>query len=47
MALPLLANVDVDDLARAVEFYCAALGLRVGRRLGAGAVELIGASAPI
>ena len=47
MPLPLLANIDVDDLARGVEFYCAALGLRVGRRLGAGAVELVGAAAPI
>ena len=47
MALPLLANIDVDDLARGVEFYCAALGLRVGRRLYIGAVELIGSSAPI
>ena len=47
MALPLLANIDVDDLARGVEFYCTALGLRVGRRLSIGAVELGGASAPI
>ena len=47
MALPLLANIDVDDLARGVEFYRAALGLRVGRRLGVGAVELVGAAAPI
>jgi predicted enzyme related to lactoylglutathione lyase len=47
MALPLLANIDVDDLARAVEFYSAALGLRVARRLAIGAVELAGASAPI
>jgi predicted enzyme related to lactoylglutathione lyase len=47
MPLPLLANLDVDDLARGVEFYCAALGLRVGRRLGAGAVELVGTASPI
>lgn len=42
----LLVNVDVDDLDAAVRFYTAALGLRVGRRL-AGAVELVGAEAPI
>jgi predicted enzyme related to lactoylglutathione lyase len=48
MALPLLANIDVDDLERGVAFYCTALGLRVARRLSSiGAVELAGASAPI
>ena len=47
MTLPLLANIDVDDLERGVAFYTTALGLHVGRRLGAGAVELHGASAPI
>ena len=47
MTLPLLANVDVDDLERGVAFYCTALGLSVGRRLSIGAVELHGASAPI
>ena len=41
-----LVNVDVDDVERAKEFYTAAFGLRVGRRLG-GAVELLGAPAPI
>ena len=43
----LLVNIDVDDLERAVRFYTAALGLRVARRLGDGAVELLGAEAPI
>lgn len=43
----LLVNIDVDDLARAVEFYCAAFCFRVGRRFGEGAVELLGASSPI
>jgi catechol 2,3-dioxygenase-like lactoylglutathione lyase family enzyme len=45
----LLVNIDVPDhdgLARAVALYTA-LGLRVGRRFGADAVELVGGSAPI
>ena len=45
--LALLVNIDVDDLERAIDFYEAALGLEVGRRLGPAAVELLGASAPI
>ncbi|HEY8553969.1 MAG TPA: VOC family protein [Burkholderiales bacterium] len=40
-------NVDVDVLDRAVDFYCAAFGLSVGRRFGAYAVELVGGSTPI
>ena len=47
MTLPLLVNIDVDDLERAQMFYGQALGLSVGRRLGAGAVELLGASSPV
>jgi predicted enzyme related to lactoylglutathione lyase len=47
VTLNVLANIDVDDLERAAEFYCSALGLRVGRRLGDSAVELIGGTAPI
>jgi predicted enzyme related to lactoylglutathione lyase len=47
VALQLLVNIDVDDLKKAVEFYCEALGLSVGRRFGADAVELLGAVAPI
>ena len=43
----LLANIDVDDLERAVAFYGAALGLRPGRRFGDDAVELVGASATL
>ena len=42
----LLVNVDVDDLERGVEFYCAAFALRRGRRFE-GAAELLGAAAPI
>jgi predicted enzyme related to lactoylglutathione lyase len=47
MTLQLLANIDVDNLTRAIEFYCSALELRVGRRFGQSGVELIGASCPI
>lgn len=45
--MQLLANIDVEDIAAATDFYCRALGLRVGRRLGDGVVELLGASSPI
>ena len=47
MAFSVLANIDVDDLTRATEFYCGALGLRVGRRFEGSAVELLGGSTPI
>lgn len=47
MTLSVLANIDVDDLARATEFYCSALGLRVGRRFAVSVVELLGGSTPI
>jgi predicted enzyme related to lactoylglutathione lyase len=43
----LLVNVDVGDLDRGVSFYTAALGLRVGRRLGDAGVELLGLPAPL
>lgn len=43
----LLVNLDVGDLAKAVEFYSAACGLKVGRRFGGLGVEMLGASAPI
>jgi predicted enzyme related to lactoylglutathione lyase len=42
----LLVNIDVGDLASAERFYCAAFGLRVGRRFE-GALELLGSDAPI
>jgi predicted enzyme related to lactoylglutathione lyase len=47
MTLTVLANIDVDDLARATEFYCSALGLTIGRRFGAFGVELLGGSCAI
>jgi predicted enzyme related to lactoylglutathione lyase len=43
----ILANIDVDALDRATEFYCKALQLKVGRRFGRAAVELRGASSAI
>ena len=43
----LLVNIDVPDIDRGVAFYTEALRLRVGRRLGAGCVELLGGEVPI
>lgn len=43
----LLVNIDVPDVERGLAFYCEAFGLAVGRRLGPGAVELLGAQAPV
>jgi predicted enzyme related to lactoylglutathione lyase len=43
----LLVNIDVDDLARGVDFYTRAFGLRVGRRFGTAAVELLGGEVPL
>jgi len=43
----LLVNIDVDDLEQAVSFYVRGLGLEPGRRLGAHAREMIGASCAI
>ena len=45
--MTVLANIDVPDLARATEFYVAALGLGVGRRFGEDAVELLTAGTAI
>ena len=42
-----LVNIDVDDLEKAVAFYRSAFGLRSGRRLGRGCVEMLGGAAPI
>jgi predicted enzyme related to lactoylglutathione lyase len=39
--------IDVDDLDKGIAFYTQALGLKLGRRFGDGAAELLGASAPI
>jgi predicted enzyme related to lactoylglutathione lyase len=40
----MLVNIDVDDLERGIAFYCDAFGLRVGRRFGGAAIELVGGS---
>jgi catechol 2,3-dioxygenase-like lactoylglutathione lyase family enzyme len=45
--IELLVNIDVPDLEQAVRFYTAALGMHVGRRFGASAVELLGLAAPV
>lgn len=42
-----IVNIDVDDLDKAVGFYTSALGLSLGRRFGADALELLGSSTPI
>ena len=39
--------IDVADLDRALAFYTAGFGLRVGRRFGDDAAELLGGPAPI
>ena len=44
--MDVLVNLDVDDLDKAVRFYCAAFDLKVGRRFD-GWLELVGANAPI
>jgi len=43
----ILVNIDVDDLDKAVQFYGASFGLRVGRRFNASAVEMLGGPVPI
>ena len=45
--MELLANIDVDDLAKGIAFYTVAFDLKVGRRFGAEGVELLGSTAPL
>lgn len=47
MTIPLLVNIDVNDLDGAIQFYASAFGLRPGRRLFGNVAEMIGASSPI
>lgn len=42
-----IVNLDVPDLAAVEDFYIRAFGLRISRRLGPGAVELLGGPAPL
>ena len=42
-----LVNLDVDDLEKAAGFYASAFGLKVGRRFGPHAIEMLGGPAPI
>lgn len=45
--MELLANIDVDDLAKGVAFYTTAFDLKLGRRFGAEGVELLGSTVPL
>jgi catechol 2,3-dioxygenase-like lactoylglutathione lyase family enzyme len=47
IAMDILVNIDVADLARAERFYTAAFDLQVARRFGTGGVELVGGSSAI
>jgi predicted enzyme related to lactoylglutathione lyase len=42
-----VVNIDVPQLAPAIDFYCAALGLKLNRILDNDVAELIGASSVI
>jgi catechol 2,3-dioxygenase-like lactoylglutathione lyase family enzyme len=43
----IVINLDVPDLQAARAFYTAAFGFRVGRRLGASTLELLGGAVPL
>lgn len=43
--MPILVNIDVPDIPRAVEFYTKGLALEVGRRFDDTFIELVGAGA--
>lgn len=46
--MQLVINIDVDDLEKGIDFYTAAFGLRLGRRMFEGSVaEMLGASSTI
>jgi predicted enzyme related to lactoylglutathione lyase len=45
--MELLANIDVDDLEKAVVFYTRGFDLKLGRRFGGEAAELVGGNACI
>ncbi len=43
----MLINIDVPSVTEAAEFYTAALGLRIGRKMGPDMIELLGFEVPI
>jgi len=43
----LLVNIDVSDLKKATQFYVNAFSLKIGRRFGDDAIELLGLESPI
>jgi len=43
----MLVNIDVPDVEAGIRFYAALFELKVSRRFGPGAVELVGFEAPI
>ncbi|WP_224242207.1 VOC family protein [Hyalangium gracile] len=45
--LELRVCIDVDDLEKGIAFYTQGLGLKLGRRFGDKAAELLGATSPI
>lgn len=47
MAVQMLVNIDVPEIAPAEAFYVLAFGLHAGRRFGPHALELLGGGAPI
>lgn len=42
--MKVLVNIDVPELAPAIEFYCAALGLQLNRIIDGDVAELTGGS---
>lgn len=47
VTMSFIVNLDVPDVAAAEAFYTEAFSLRLGRRLGPGAVELLGGPTPL
>ncbi|MFE3971557.1 VOC family protein, partial [Stenotrophomonas sp. YIM B13575] len=47
VTMSFIVNLDVPDVAAAEAFYTEAFSLRAGRRLGPGAVELLGGPTPL
>jgi catechol 2,3-dioxygenase-like lactoylglutathione lyase family enzyme len=45
--MKVIVNIDVPDLAPAIDFYCAALGLRLNRVIENDVAELTGVSSEI